>query len=152
MKNKKAQAHEILPLALWFGFLLTIILVSIIGGLSIFFGKEYDFRQADASLLQEKISECIKQNPSIIEKQSADIQEFLEKCKIDKTIQEKNFLIQINKNNEQFIKIGKGDITQCQLAEENKNFPKCSFSSQKINNQDIQVIAGSNQHVTRKIA
>lgn len=151
MQNKKAQSHEILPIILWFGLLLGIILISIVGGLTIFFGQEYDFRQADASLLNEKISSCIQQNPSIIEKEEISLEELLEKCRIDKTIEEKDFLIQISKNNKMLIKIGKGDVTQCQLAEKNKNFPKCALSSQKINDQDIQIITGSNQHATKKI-
>jgi len=151
MKNKKAQTHEILSLILWFGLLLGIILISVVGGLIIFFGQEYDFRQIDASILNGRISECIKQNPSIIEEESILLNEFLKKCRIDGTIGERDFLIQIIKNNKEIIKIGKGDITQCLLADKNKNFPRCSTSSQKINGQDIQIITGSNQYATKKI-
>jgi len=148
--NKKAALGS--QTMIWlFILLLLIIGGGIVGGISMFFGSEYDFRKVDASLLNYKIATCIKEN-SLEFNEDLEIfeQTFYQTCQLNKEITKNNFFIFIEFSSDGTYQIGPGDRTQCALAEKNKNFPKCINTTIQTAQQSIFIETGSNQHSIKK--
>ena len=143
---KKAQAGNALMI-FWFIFLLILVGGGIVIGIGMFFGSEYDFRQVDADLLNIKINSCLQENPLDFSKTNSEIEnEIFEKCKINEKLSEHGLFILIkNKTQEQILKIGSGDNTQCALADRNENFPRCENSTIILAKEKYFIFTGSNQ-------
>jgi hypothetical protein len=147
--NKKA----VLGPGMMIGVFLLIVIMIVAGisiGTVIFFGKEYDFRKADASILNYKIFKCFSENQ--IDYTSSNFEsEFYSTCSINKdTINQSNYLIQIYLDNERIFRDGKGSSTQCALAEKNEKFPKCVNSTITKDEKTIFIQTGSNQQAIKR--
>jgi hypothetical protein len=139
---------------LFFAFFLMAIIIGggLVGGVFAFYGKGYDFRQAEAQIMLGKINECYLNNKNIILKEDFIVKEFYELCGIDEgVINDGNHFVLIKdvKNNRE-IALGVNDFrNRCFFvgAENNLKFPQC------VKNVigDIEITAGSNQG-TRSVA
>lgn len=143
--NKKAALGPQTMVFVYF-FILVIIAAGIVWGVLSFFTANYDFREVDASLLTEKIVNCLSDKK--IEFQNAEQfeSEFYEKCKINKEVIDQSFFIFIKFSDDKIFEAGPGDKTQCELAEKNINYPKCKSTTLG----EIEIETGSNQK-SRKI-
>ncbi|MFH1425148.1 MAG: hypothetical protein ABIG28_00245 [archaeon] len=143
--HKKAQAGNQLMI-FPFLFLLIVIGTGIWLGISMFFGSEYDFRKIDATLLHNSIRSCISENNFDWSLPREELEkEFYKTCKINQEVVESYLGIEIKVNDEIKVK-WLGDPTQCALADKNKNFPRCENSTTPLNEEEIKITAGSNQH------
>lgn len=136
-----------------FLFLMIIIGIGIYIGTSIFFGNGYDFREVESGLLNYKIKECIIKN----EVHEEFFEDFLERCKLNKEILQKNNIIKICKNSGDCIRAEKSefslgsDFQSCGFegARENIEFVRCSINKFKKGGDEFDVIAGSKQNRRR---
>jgi len=126
-----------------FLFLLTVIAAGIAGGIFIFYGQGYEFRQIDADILNKKVKSCLSNNEVNLE----DENEIFETCNLNKQSIEENFFI-IIKTPEEDYQFGRSDEVSCDLAEKNKNFPVCATSTL----DDFTIKTGGNQQAKRKLA
>lgn len=122
-----------------FFFLLVVIGVGIVAGVWLFYGQGYDFRQAEAEVLNYEIKKCLV-NEKIDKSSFAD--EFYEKCRLNKEVVEQG-IVKIIRDNEIVFSIG--DEVQCGLSEKNENYPKCVEREIGV----YKVLTGSNQRVRR---
>ncbi len=149
MRNSRGDLGDY-TMVFAFLFLLVIIGVGIALGVYIFFGSGYDFRIAEAEILNFKVRKCIINN-------EINSDNFYESCKLDKNIVDKYNLIRICKNSVECINdrdplIGEGSRFQaCKFegGKENENFPKCVIKSFKKGKDNFEVITGSLQDVRR---
>ncbi len=137
-----------------FLFLLFVIGVGIVIGISIFFGEEYEFRKVDADILNYKLRECISQKDINWDLAQDEIEkEIFEKCNLNEAILKQDFTISIKLNGE--IKYNLGVASKCSLSEKNKEFPKCTESNvvKNINgdSKTFSILAGSEQNIREKI-
>jgi len=145
--NKKAQSGEMM-IILWFFFLLSLIGLGIATGSYLFFGQEYEFRQIEADILNNKISECFLDNnidTDEIETQLYSV------CAINKNVIDKEYSILILLDDIEIYDFHY-DKTQCALSDLNKYFSKCSSSTIIKNNLKYTILTGSNQLVSEGIA
>ncbi len=148
--NKKAALGS---QTMIFVFLLIVLLIlgGLVTGVSMFFGKEYDFRGVDASILNYKIQKCLAENNfnfALPEKEFE--QTFYSSCQLDQNITKQNFFVLIKYDNKKIYEIGPGDITQCALADKNPNYPKCVNSTLTLNQKIIFIETGSNQKAIKR--
>lgn len=153
--NKKASADSWIMFG-WFLFLVIVMCIGIVVQIESFFGKGYDSRQIEAALLNAKIQNCIAENEITWgESRESISKQIFEKCSLNKEIIENSFLLMINLENENKIKIGRGDETACALSDKNNNYPKCEIKKifRKINDEQktLTIITGSSQRAQQKI-
>src|SRR3989344_2594357 len=81
----------------FFLFLLIILAVGIVGGVFLFFGPNFDYRQAEADVLSLKVSECMGNN----EINPGFWNDFYNICRLNKEVLEENkFMLKVcNGNN-----------------------------------------------------
>ncbi len=112
---------------LWFAFLLVVISIGIAGGVYIFFGGEYDFRQVEAGVLNHRIGECIVSG-------NFDKDNFYRGCGFDEDVLVENNKIKICKGagdcisrSDWVFRLGSNfEVCGFDAAEKNKNFPRCA--------------------------
>ncbi|MCX8158931.1 MAG: hypothetical protein N3D20_01420 [Candidatus Pacearchaeota archaeon] len=139
-KNKKGQLGKQMML-FYFIFLLIIIGLGIVGGIYIFFGKEYDFREREANLISYKVERCIAESDNIEQIKN----NFYSACGIKKEVFEKTNAIRVLDGND--VLYSYGDVTLCEgkEIEKSEEYPKCFvkvFGKYKIivaSNQRIEV-------------
>jgi hypothetical protein len=139
--NKKAVAGP--QTMIWaFALIVIVMCLGIVLAVSIFFAADYDFRQADADILNYKLNDCLAKNEIDF---TLSPEQFAEKlyvlCDLNKQVIEENFFMHIKSEQNEYV-LGKGDQTQCALSEKNTNYPKCRYSSLK---SGIEIQTGSNQ-------
>lgn len=149
IKNKKADLGD-MTMVFAFLFLLIISDLGILAGIWIFYGSGYDAREAEASLLNYKIKDCILNNEI-----SDDITEeiFFELCSLNKKAIEANNIIKLCKNEPQCVDsdtplfFSGSNFQSCLFegAKKNENFPQCKTTSFQKNSDTYQIIVGSKQ-------
>jgi len=145
MTNKKGALGNQTMIFSWI-LLIVIIAGSIVAGVYLFFGATYDFRPIDATILNSKVSECLREY--LTEPNSQE--NFLELCNLNEKVINNTFLIIIkNLDSGDVLKYGRGDLTQCALSDKNKAFPICKNSTQTINSEKYLIITGSHQKIKR---
>lgn len=142
--NKKAALG---PQSMVYLFLIIIIIIGtgLAIGVGAFFSADYDFREVDATILAETITECISEKDISFNSQSKFESDFYEKCNLNKKAIENSFYIYISVNEQDFYKIGIGDKTQCALGEDNDQFMKCLSTNIEKENKRIFIQTGTNQ-------
>lgn len=142
--NKKAALGG---QTMFFVFLMTIIIIAAgIGiGVSAFFSTEYDFRQVDSVLLNQKISQCLSSKNLNLESIEQFASDFYEICGLNKNSTEKHFFIHIDVNNKKFFEQGSGDQTQCSLGEDNDQYMECTTNELTKKDKKIFLQTGSKQ-------
>ncbi len=139
-----------------FGIFESLLFMLIIGGWiafgsSLFYGKGYDFREAEADLLSYKISNCIIENEVSVD----FFEKFFEKCGLEKQVVEKNNLIKICKNstdcigenrNEKILFQSGSNFVACGIAYKKKsNVPECVIDKFSKNGERFEIVVGSRQ-------
>lgn len=140
---------------IYFLFLALIIGVSIGFAIWIFYGSGYDFREAEANLLNYKIKECMANNE--INDVFFDKNNFYNLCGLDKKIIEKNNLIKICDGFGEDCIISKdsffiegSNFNICSLNKKDKSSPKCSIQNFEKDRKRFVIITASNQ-LSRRI-
>lgn len=155
--NKKAQIGSQLMI-FPFILLLVIIGVGIVAGAVSFFGKEYDYRNVDADILNNKIQNCLSEQNIIWNDDS-----FYKLCDLDKnSILNNSIIFKICKNSDNCIiesdsskiqlSVG-GNFNACSFIGTQKNdaFPKCTEKVTIINGVKYDIITGSNQFSKKRV-
>jgi len=151
MNNKKAEIGTQLMFFL-FIFVLLLTGIGIVAGVTIFFGREYDFREIDAKILSYKIIKCLEKNK--IEKGDA----FLKSCGIkEETIGEEiflkvcinseNCLIETDKNKIIFVKGKNFQLCGFKGAKRNKNYPICIERTFEKLKDEYEIVSASNNKI-----
>lgn len=150
LKNKKALLGNQLMIFV-FIIILIIIAVSIVTGVSMYYGKEYDFRKVDAQLLNYKITRCLAENEIDFSLPFEKLEnEIFTLCDLNKQVIEDNFYIKISVNGE--LKFKEKDADVCALSDKNENFPVCIETESQINSKTFTVLTGSSQRTKEKVA
>jgi len=139
----------------WFLLLAAIIGASIGFAIWIFYGSGYDFREAEANLLNYKIKECMIKNE--ITEAFFDKNNFYNLCGLNKEIIEKNNLIKICDGfredciiSKEYFFIEGSNFNICGLNEKDKSSSKCSIQNFEKDRKRYIVITASNQ-LSRRI-
>lgn len=138
-----------------FLFLMMMIGLGITAGVWMFYGKGYDFRQAESSLLNYKLTSCILEKDIDFTKDS-----IYDLCNLNKEIIEKNNIIKICKNSQDCVDSSSplffsgSNFQGCFFtgAKQNDAYPKCSLVSIKKQSDTYQIITGSKQLIRNKLA
>jgi len=149
MWNKKGSGEALLFFA--FIFIMSIIFVGIILGVSGFYGGGYDFRQLESEILYDKVSKCFLESEKDFF--SDDFKgKLMEECRFNENVGE-NHLIYFNRTSDgEVFFLGVLDYTnQCffEGAEKNLAFPKCVKKTLVKNGESFEIIVGANQKSRR---
>ena len=134
-------------------FAYTIFLMLIIGGgiaigVVAFFGKGYDFREAEAGVLGYRIKKCI-----VEERINWDVGgDFYDKCRIDSgVVSEGKYVIGVSERDSGKSVFKWGDVKGCGLAKIGKNYPVCREFFVDGEGKKFKVIIGSNNLAVRVV-
>lgn len=117
--NRNAEATGNQMMVFWFFFLLIIIAGGIFLGALIFFGYGYEFREAEAGILNYKIINCL--NSKVVNWEDND--SFYLNCGMSRKI-----LAEELENNKLVIKICEGNCDNGRLLfQVGSNFESCDF-------------------------
>jgi len=154
MDRKGALGWQIFGI---FELLLFMIIVGggIAFGTYLFYGKGYDFRNAEADLLNYKIRNCIMENENM-----DFYNEFFERCGLDREIVNKTNIIKICSNsgdcieerkNERILFQSGSNFVACELPYKKKSSaPGCVSKSFSKNGERFEVVVGSRQSSRRE--
>ena len=139
-----------------FLLILIIITVGIVAGVYIFYGAEYDFRQAEADILNYNIKKCIINN-DIDWTNEKSKENFFDVCRLNKEVIEKNNIIKICLNSKDCVSEQKplfssgSNFEACLLegAKGNNNFQKCTINNFMRGEKEYEIVTGSNQKSRR---
>ncbi len=134
-----------------FLFLLIIVSIGIIAGITLFFGSEYEFRHVDAGILNLRIRECLRET-EIDWSINGDL---YVKCRLNREIVERDYTLEIENLDLKDIVIVNKAPENCKFegGKSNDNFPKCVEKESKgINGEKYRVLTGSNQKIKKEIA
>ena len=139
---------------LFFVFFLMMIVVGagISGGVWMFYGQGYDFRETESIVLFEQVVDCFVEEDYNFFEEGFDI---YETCRLEKMVLSENHLVlvrRVSDGTEYFIGVRDFE-TQCFLdaREKNINLPLCVNSSIMNNGETYEIVVGSNQD-SRKVA
>lgn len=145
--NKRGEVGDQVMLIV-FILLLVLISVGVVSGVLIFFGSEYDFRQASAEVLNYNIRNCL-------DKEGIDADFFsnlYQRCGLNEGIINSSYIVKICENSkdcimEQNYKFSWGDAVKCGLkgAFGNVNYPRCSIREITVQGVTYTIITGSKQ-------
>ncbi len=133
-----------------FVFVIPILLIGagLSFGLAAFYGNDLDFREADASALNFKVTKCLSENEFSYSSESFS-EDFFEVCKLNKEVISSESFISISFNGEMIYTEGKGDRTLCSLGAKNKNYPVCESRTLVKNENKILIETGANQQAEK---
>jgi len=143
--NKRGGGEEIMFFA--FFFIIGIIVLGIVWGVSALNVRSYDYRLVEANLLAHHVFPCLEENDFFEE---GFKEEFFETCKINENTFTDHLVYVRNVNTEEVFFVGVLDyVNQCQFkgADSNKNFPRCI--SIDTGNGQYELIVGANQRSKR---
>lgn len=149
MLNKKAALGG---QTMIYVFLLSlfIIAVGIALGVGMFFGEEFDFREADALNLKTEVLSCIKEKALDLESKEKFSEEFFTRCRINEQAINSGNYIYLEINDEEFFEVGPIDKTQCELGKKSQEYPRCVEETINVKDKKIFILTGANQKA-RKI-
>ncbi len=145
--------HQVMAFS--FFFVLFMIAVGIVLGVLIVYGEEYEFREADAKILNYNIRKCIFSNE--INEDFFNDNKFYDVCNLNKNVLlEQKYIIKVCESDECVLseeaKVSLGsDFNPCLFegTKDNKFFPKCEISRIKKDTREFIVVTGANQEVSR---
>ncbi len=139
---------------MWTFFLLLLIAMGMVAGKFLFYGKDLDFRKADAGLLHDRLKECIIETHVFDVLNEGSANELFELCYLDRRIIEEYFLMLIEIDGKELYS-WKGDSVSCMIGEKNDDYPKCKesvfFYDFRGTRKSVHLLVGSNQHIRRKL-
>jgi hypothetical protein len=119
MRNKKGDAGDFLNFVGFF-IILLVLSMGIVIGYVIFFGGEYDFRQAEADVLFVKARECFG------EKNFSDVGfDFRKECNMNGNVED-DVMILFDNNAGMKFRIGEDMEVLCELNDKSDTLPKCT--------------------------
>jgi len=148
-KYRKGEAPGSGLLSLMSILMIVFIVAGILGSITIFFGKGYDYRETESRTLLNRVKECVEREK--FDLSSLNRETFLEKCTVSsKIVEDGEHMIYIkDKKNVEFL-VGVADFkVRCGLVSrfENKDLPLCS----DYKNEDYEILVGSSQN-SRRVA
>jgi hypothetical protein len=152
--NKTGQELGNQLLGFGFIFVIFVIFAGITGGIYLFFGGEYDYRQVEANSLNYKIYDCLLDNFD----KTGFVNEFYDLCEINKEVlEDANINFKICVNSENCITDDKALIYQGSNFQEcsfegyysKGQFMKCANNTFNFRDTKIDIITGSNQKIRR---
>ena len=146
--NRRGGGEEIMFFA--FFFIISIIALGIVLGVSIFFVKEYDFRMAEAQSLALHVYDCFQDEDFFVDGFEED---FFSKCKINENVFGKHlvYVKSLSDDNKIFL-IGVNDYrNQCFFnnVEDNLDLPRCVNETIMKQGEKFHFIVGANQKSAR---
>jgi len=155
VRSKKAQVASAMMI-LTFLVIAFVIALPVYYVTSSFFSKSYDFRETDANILNARLLSCLEKEDFNLNNPQEFSSQLLHKCKINERVVSNSMLIVIYKDENLFFKIGSGDVTSCNLASKNENFPKCANSTLvkdfEGKQSTLYLTTGSNQQSKEELA
>lgn len=136
------------PISFFGFFLLLIILASgIIWGISVFYGKGYDYRSSEAQTLADLTVPCLYTIDFFAEGFS------LEQCGINVKVVSESHLVYVRRlsDNKEFYAGVLDYKNQCFLNHKSVAYPRCVSSSVSARGERYEVIVGTNQR-SRSVA
>jgi len=93
LKNKKAGEKL---LSIWWIFIITMVGIGIVWGVSMFYSAEIDVRNVEAEILMNRISDCLFEQGMLINNLLENGFDIFQECKLNKKVIESNFYINIS--------------------------------------------------------
>ena len=127
-----------------FLFFLMLVGVGIAFGVTLFFGLGYDFRQAEADVLNYKVVRCILEKD--IDFDSEGDKDFFEKCELkESTIREsKKHAIKVSID-EDVVFDWRTDEAVCLIKKKTEGFPKCKITEFVKDGKEYRILTESSQ-------
>tara|TARA_Y100000310_G_scaffold339732_1_gene433363 strand:- start:1656 stop:2150 length:495 start_codon:yes stop_codon:yes gene_type:complete len=153
-REKKKMNNQGKLLSIWWFFVLTVIGAGIVIGVVIYYSADLNVKEVEASILAERVMDCIVDNGQLKEV-VLDKELIFEECYLDKKVfgEASNFYFEVFINEESIVQVGDASFEKdCEIERKVRtyNFPKCAEKSQIVlnnNNERVNllVLAGSNQ-------
>ncbi|MEK6855624.1 MAG: hypothetical protein AABX66_00530 [Nanoarchaeota archaeon] len=152
--NRRGSAVGEQIMSIWFVLLLIILVAGFSVGIIMYFGQSYDFRGAEAGILNYKIRQCLFFNNIDF----SNSNEFFSVCQLNKIVLEDNFnetkiAIRICdgdcSNGKVVYQLG-SDFSSCDFIGKNTKYMQCNHKSVNNGKKVFDVIVGSN-HQARKV-
>ena len=93
LKNKKAGEKL---LSIWWLFIIAMVGIGIVFGVSMFYSAEIDVRKVEAEILSDKISDCLFEQGILIDSLLESDFDIFQECKLNKKVIESDFYINIS--------------------------------------------------------
>lgn len=148
--NRKGEVTGSGLLFFVFFMLMLMIGAGIAGGVWMFYGQGYDFREVESTILFEQVLDCFYENDFYDGEFN-----IYESCRFEEKVLSKNHLVLVRRlsdGNEFFIGV-KDFETQCffEAREKNINLPLCVSLKVTKAGEEYEIFAGSNQN-SRRVA
>lgn len=151
MLNKKGDEKLF---SFWLFLMMGIVGVFVVGGVWLYYSAEVDIRQDEASILNEKLTNCLIEN-EVINKIINDNFSIFEKCDLNKDIFNENnnfyFNVLVYENEILSKEISEGQIKfkqDCQIVLETnaeaEKYPKCVKNVYFLEDKKIEILTASN--------
>jgi len=153
-KDRRASTTGEQVMGIWFILLLVLIAGGLSVGILIYFGGDYDFRQAEAGILNYKIRQCLFYNSIDFSNEKG----FYSSCGLSEKVLVGDFnstkiAIKICKDNcdngEVLYQLG-SDFESCDFAGKGSSYMKCEHKKVTTSEGVFDVIVGSNHLVRRQ--
>tara|TARA_Y100000310_G_C20515584_1_gene731019 strand:- start:34 stop:450 length:417 start_codon:yes stop_codon:yes gene_type:complete len=123
-------------LSIWMFLIFGVIALAVFVMVSMFYGQEFDIREAQAEVLVLRLENCF----------SSYSEDFLiDSCNIRELDEDFYFSVEVYGEGELIEEYSSGSPgfeVECELPSE--NFARCSSESISVNGFDIEILAGSN--------
>ena len=159
--NNKIGGEKLL--SIWWLFIITMVGIGIVFGVSMFYSAEVDVRKVEAEILMDRILDCLFEQGVLISNLLESDFDIFQECKLNKKVIESNFYIKISvlDESQNVIKeISEGVSSfevECKLLEEGKtegkSFPECVSKERgiiyeqenEIKKARLEILTASNQ-------
>ncbi len=162
MKNKKGAEY----LSVWWIFVLVIISVGIVIGISANNSADIDTKKLESDILITRLVSCVVENGELKQEFLQDDFDIFQKCKISEEVINKSgkyYLGYEIKNNGEVVKEDffgvKSFEVQCKLEDESEaeGYPGCVEKKIYVLNKEkekliFEILAGSKQEIRREVA
>lgn len=92
--NNKIGGEKLL--SIWWLFIITMVGIGIVFGVSMFYSAEVDVRKVEAEILMDRISDCLFEQGMLISNLLESDFDIFQECKLNKKVIESDFYIKIS--------------------------------------------------------
>jgi hypothetical protein len=134
-------------LSIWMFGIWIIVGLAVVGGVFVFFNQNFDVRNIEANILNDKMKECLKQGEVLESLEGGDFE--LGQCRIEEGFfqEESNYFIKIVFEGKEF-KFGNfGFEKDCEIGEgllKARNFPSCVEKIFFVEGKEVKLLTASN--------
>jgi hypothetical protein len=137
----------------FFIFMLGIMGGVIVAGMYLLFGQGYDFREAEAELLNFKIKNCILEQDFSEGVRAMFFEDLIENCDLNREVIERDLIVKVCSGGGDCVKsedpefTSGGNFQSCELEKtSSKGFHECVGQEFLKSGEIFEVVAGSKQH------